>query len=165
MPKRISESWPEYRVRKREYHLQKGARYREKHRLALATKQRAYVARNPEAKRLANERYRRLNQDKNWKAQAAWRRRLKEEVMAYYGGVCQCCGEMWLEFLTIDHIDGSGREHRRQLKGKHGSSFYSWLKSNNFPSGYRVLCFNCNCALGFFGFCPHELMREELNVA
>jgi hypothetical protein len=24
-----------------------------------------------------------------------------------------------------------------------------------------VLCFNCNCAKGFYGSCPHDAEREE----
>jgi hypothetical protein len=29
------------------------------------------------------------------------------------------------------------------------------LARNGFPDGYRVLCHNCNMALGQYGYCPH----------
>ena len=82
-------------------------------------------------------------------------RALKEEVLAAYGGRCDCCGEDHIEFLTIDHTKGDGAEHRRQV-GK-GRRIYKDLKKRGFPKeGYRVLCFNCNIALGFYGYCPHK---------
>lgn len=35
-------------------------------------------------------------------------------------------------------------------------------KSENYPDKYTVLCFNCNCAKGAFGFCPHELEKKGI---
>lgn len=38
-----------------------------------------------------------------------------------------------------------------------GWNFYRWLKNNGFPKkDFQLLCFNCNCAKGFFGMCPHK---------
>lgn len=89
-------------------------------------------------------------------------RALKVEVMAAYGGKCACCGESTLEFLTIDHTNGDGCEHRRSV-GK-GKNIYRDIKRQGFPQDgrYQVLCFNCNIALGFYGYCPHrpEIKRE-----
>jgi hypothetical protein len=83
----------------------------------------------------------------------------KRECFEAYGGVkCACpsgqCFETRMDFLTIDHIDGGGCKHRReQVRG----NIYGWLKARNFPSGYRILCYNCNCAMGHNkGICPHE---------
>lgn len=82
-------------------------------------------------------------------------RALKAEVVAAYGGKCACCGEATLEFLTIDHTNGDGAEHRRKV-GK-GKKIYADLKAMGFPKdGYQVLCFNCNICLGFYGYCPHR---------
>jgi len=82
-------------------------------------------------------------------------RRNKELVIAAYGGKCSCCSESAFEFLSIDHINGKGRVDR---KGKTGSSFYAWLIRNNFPKeGYRLLCMNCNFAIGKYGHCPHKI--------
>jgi len=64
---------------------------------------------------------------------------------------CECCGELHIEFLTIDHINGNGAKHRLKI----GPHINRWLIKNNFPPGYRVLCFNCNCSLGHCGYCPH----------
>jgi hypothetical protein len=56
------------------------------------------------------------------------------------------------EFLTMDHINGGGNQHRKKIK----ESIYRWLYHNNFPSGFRVLCANCNMSYGLFGYCPHK---------
>jgi hypothetical protein len=86
---------------------------------------------------------------------------IKRQIMAAYGSVCACCGESRLPFLTIDHINGNGNEHRKELNGRGcGEIIYRWLIKNDYPKGYRVLCMNCNFAIGHFGFCPHEEDRK-----
>jgi hypothetical protein len=65
---------------------------------------------------------------------------------------CSCCGENNIEFMSIDHIDGGGTQQRRDL----GGSIYQWLRQNNYPDGFRILCHNCNSSLGYYGYCPHE---------
>lgn len=92
--------------------------------------------------------------------------RVKIEVFTAYGGcICACCGERELRFLTIDHINNDGAEHRRQLFGKSkqigGSRLYRVLKKQGYPPGFQVLCFNCNITKGFFGECPHSAARRS----
>jgi len=77
---------------------------------------------------------------------------LKKEVMQVYGGKCQCCGDSGLGRLSIDHIKENGAEHRRQLKT---SSIYKWLKKNNYPKEFRVLCMSCNLCYYILGECIH----------
>lgn len=71
--------------------------------------------------------------------------------------VCSCCGETHVEFLGIDHINGGGRQHRKET----GSHFYGWLKQNNYPDGFRVLCNNCNLSIGLYGYCPHQKVNHD----
>jgi hypothetical protein len=85
----------------------------------------------------------------------------KRQIFDAYGGcVCVCCQETNLEFLTLDHKEGGGNQHRKQLSnGKSrvsGSGFYNWIIKQNFPIGFQVLCMNCNFSLGKFGYCPHK---------
>lgn len=86
---------------------------------------------------------------------------LKREVLEAYGGaVCQCCGETHIEFLSLDHIDGNGKAHRKTFgiaATSGGWNFYAQLKKHNYPSGMRCLCMNCNFALGHVGYCPHQV--------
>lgn len=86
-------------------------------------------------------------------------RRLRLEVLSYYSGGkprCDCCGEERIEFLGMDHMDGGGAKHRASLK----TSIYRFLKKNNYPPRFRVLCHNCNQSLGQYGYCPHKTKPE-----
>jgi hypothetical protein len=69
---------------------------------------------------------------------------------------CQCCGESHTLALTTDHVNGKGKQHLRENKIIGGGAFYRWLINNNFPEGYRVWCFNCNCSRGraMTDYCP-----------
>ena len=107
-----------------------------------------YYARNKEALREYGREY---------------RRQLKAQACEAYGGaVCACCGEAHMEFLTIDHIGGGGKVHRRQ-PGVGASHFYWWLKHEGYPEGFRVLCMNCNFSLGHWGYCPHGNVKNVPN--
>jgi hypothetical protein len=81
-----------------------------------------------------------------------WERRQRLQAIEHYGGKCDCCGESRYEFLAIDHIDGGGVRHRRE---DNIPNIARWLITNNYPDGFRVLCHNCNSAIGFYGYCPH----------
>lgn len=74
---------------------------------------------------------------------------------------CECCGELNEEFLTIDHINGGGSKHRKDCNLRGNGMFYKWLIDNNFPPGFRVLCFNCNSSLGRLNYCPHKCHESE----
>ena len=83
-----------------------------------------------------------------------YREQKKAEVFEHYGKNCACCGESAIPFLTIDHVNDDGNKHRAELRGK---QIYTWLVKNNFPGGFQVLCYNCNC--GRYrngGICPHK---------
>jgi hypothetical protein len=99
----------------------------------------------------------------------SFKQRNKIKCFEAYGGCrCACCGEASnIDFLTIDHINDNGAEHRRMLsgtkdsRGQAGHVFYSYLKRNNYPPGYQVLCFNCQWGkrLGN-GICLHQRNRD-----
>lgn len=76
----------------------------------------------------------------------------KETVILRYGGKCECCSfaDLTLKvhgrrFLQIDHINGGGGKHIRELGGK--VTLYDWLIRHNYPKGFRVLCASCNVAM------------------
>lgn len=119
-----------------------------------------------EAARYRQDRIKHLDQHKRWKEanalryrsqqkdyRRAERERIFRDVLEHYGGECGCCGERERFFLTLDHIDGNGGEHRRQI-GK--TDMWKWAYSNGYPPIFQVLCFNCN--VGRYrngGVCPH----------
>jgi len=91
-------------------------------------------------------------------------------IMAYGGYKCNCCGETEPLFLTIDHINNDGANHRRAVKksspgnGKGGSTaVYKWLRDNGYPKGFQILCMNCNFGKSRNkGVCPHKEYHNSL---
>jgi hypothetical protein len=93
--------------------------------------------------------------EKTKRAQAVCR----NEVFAAYGGYrCNCCDESEPMFLSIDHVDNNGAQERKAgLYSGSGYSFYRWLRKTGFPSGYQVLCMNCQVGKHKNGgVCPHQ---------
>jgi hypothetical protein len=138
------------------------------HREALLTRQRAQQAefyeRNPGYKEAYAVAWRAENLDKFRAYNKKSSLKLKRQVMDAYGGSCACCGETELVFLTIDHVNDDGAEHRRQIAAEKGTDWlqggretYRWLRDNGFPEGFQVLCANCNCGRYWNGgICPHK---------
>lgn len=83
-------------------------------------------------------------------------RKIRERLFEGYGGKCVCCGENKFEFLALDHVNGGGREER---KTKSTQQIALTAIREGFPDTYRVLCHNCNQAIGWYGKCPHENER------
>lgn len=88
-------------------------------------------------------------------------RRYRHQVFETYGGYkCACCGETEYDFLTIDHVNNDGAEHRKRLTQKGG--MYRDIVKQGFPAGvYQVLCMNCNWGKRRCGVCPHQMMKCE----
>lgn len=136
--------------------VRKRARRRAKQRL-----KRQHPEEIKKRKRARLERQRERRRDMTPEEKQEWRRYQREyrqalrlEVLSHYapnGPACACCGETIIEFLCIDHMNGGGGKHRRSING----NLYNWLKREGFPTGFRVLCHNCNAAIGHYGRCPH----------
>ena len=114
--------------------------------------------------RLENtQKYRKLyNKTKKGKfVHKEYRDNIKRLVLEAYSGKyphCACCGESTYQFLTIDHINGGGHKHRKEIK----IPLTRWLYKNNCPQGFQVLCMNCNLAKGMYGVCPHKGEKNEI---
>jgi len=66
---------------------------------------------------------------------------------------CTCCGIEDIDVLCMDHKNGDGNEHRKIVSA---SSMFRWIIRNGYPDTFRILCANCNQALGTRGYCPHN---------
>ena len=85
---------------------------------------------------------------------SARKKRDQEAVFNHYGRTCECCGESTLKFLTVDHIEKIGTA-KREKEGQ--TNIYRFLVRRGMPSGFRILCFNCNCGRDRNGgVCPHQ---------
>lgn len=90
-----------------------------------------WVAEHKEELRIRNKEWRTKNRPSLNKKKVQYLTDIREQVITAFGGKCQCCGETDHRFLTLDHINGR--------KDK-----------------FQILCFNCNCAKGIYGICPHQ---------
>lgn len=89
----------------------------------------------------------------------ARREKHRQQVLQHYGNKCACCGETEEHFLTIDHINNDGAKHKRALKRTDPATMRKWIIDNNYPDIFQILCYNCNCAKGKLGYCPHSKVR------
>lgn len=70
----------------------------------------------------------------------------KRKVIKHYSNgtmTCFKCGYSDIRALSIDHIEGKGGKHLKEIGRGGGYHFYLWLIENNYPSGFQVLCMNC----------------------
>jgi len=101
--------------------------------------------------------------NKEWADQQRLRARLywsnlRNAALNIYGRKCACCGETEDKFLTLDHMENNGAQHRRELKTR-GVMVWKWLRDNNYPKQFQILCMNCNLGKHLNGgICPHNKM-------
>ena len=143
-----------YRVANKDKLIARGKSYRETHKSEAAASNAAYRMAHKTELDAYDKTYNASHKSEMAAYAAARYAALKFETIEFYGGKCACCGEGHIQFLTIDHINGDGAE-RREREGL-GGALYQWLKKNGYPSGFQVLCYNCNCAKRDGDHCPHQ---------
>lgn len=107
-----------------------------------------YNNKNPEKNKQYQDTYARTHRQERRDKERVWRQKIKIEVLGFYSdGIPECnsCGITDLRVLSIDHLENNGGKHRKEVMSanKGGSRFYAWLKKNNYPKSYQVLCMNC----------------------
>lgn len=81
------------------------------------------------------------------------RKRDRLQTIQRLGGKCVCCGENCPEFLAFDHEDGGGNKERKLLTS---AKIMKLIYQGKYNKKIRILCHNCNMAIGFYGYCPHS---------
>jgi hypothetical protein len=86
----------------------------------------------------------------------------KLRVLEHYSNgamACAVCGKKNINFLTVDHINGGGCRHRREVN----ADMLYWLErkyrtTGIWPKGYQVLCANHNFIKKFEenGYAPNN---------
>jgi hypothetical protein len=166
-----------YHARHREEHNDKAKKWREEHPGAVAEMAREWrVEKGDYTRNWMRERREGLrgpygpNDGPDWQARSRehWlekkrestnrrRRDIALEAFTHYSGGdprCYCCGETQVLLLALDHIDGGGNKHRKELKVSHQSH---WAKRNGWPAIFRVACHSCNMGAHLNGgVCPHQ---------
>lgn len=73
-----------------------------------------------------------------------YRQKVRLKVFNHYTNnniQCKNCGELDIDVLTIDHINGGGNKHYKEI-GR-GATMYRWVIKNNYPNNLQILCMNC----------------------
>ena len=119
---------------------------------------------NPEYIRARAKKWRDSNREQYRKTHNAYHARRRLKILEHYSqgkATCKCCGETEIQFLSIDHIGGGGlQQGREEGYGRGGLS--AWIVRNNYPTGFQILCHNCNFAKGHYGQCPHNLTKGTI---
>lgn len=127
-----------------EKYRQYGRKYGIKHRDACRNRLRLWISRNREKWNARSYKWRAMNNDKYARQRQTLHQLLKEAVVNIYTNgeaTCRWCGQGDLDVLTVDHIANDGAKHRKTITT---GALYRWLRNNGYPSGFQILCFNCN---------------------
>lgn len=149
----------EYQARFRANHPDYAKQKYEANKEAERAKARARYWADPEAHRAAMRQ--RDPEEKNAAGRES-RARLRTEGFDHYGKVCDCCGEANRKFLTFDHPENNGAQHKVELAGSYfnasSSTVLRELRKLGWPAGVLVvLCWNCNSGRQYNGgVCPHK---------
>ena len=119
-------------------------KYRENHKEEIKTCQKRYNENHQKER----EEYYNKNREKILNQNKEYNKQIKIQALNILGS-CNCiiCGNINLNYLTVDHIDKTGSLDRKNIIN--GKNFYSFLSNGLYPaeklSNLRILCYNCNC--------------------
>lgn len=116
-------------------------KYREKYKENIKNKKQVYYKNNSDYIKEKTVKFQKSNPDKVKIYSKQSRLNLKLEIFNHYCNndiCCKHCGLKTVELLTVDHIHGGGNKHKKEVR-----SLYSWIKRNNYPDGFQILCWSC----------------------
>jgi hypothetical protein len=75
-------------------------------------------------------------------------RKIKVDTLSHYSNGSMRCATCEysknINALELDHIEGNGNKNRKKFNKTGGWSYYRKLQTLEYPTGYQVLCSNCN---------------------
>ena len=90
--------------------------------------------------------------------QKHYRQKIRQQVLTAYGNKCNCCSST--QALQVDHVNGNGRQHRKELGGS-STQVYRHITKTNFPPEFQLLCKVCNYAKDTHTSCPIILSEAD----
>jgi hypothetical protein len=99
-----------------------------------------------------------------------YRHKIRLEVLAFYSDntmKCRNCGYSDVRALCLDHINNDGAKYRKEKyndsrQGGGTIDLFNYLRKNNYPSGYQVLCWNCN-HIKHLDFIEYKNVRKKID--
>jgi hypothetical protein len=152
-----------------DYPGNRASRYRGPVGMATTKEQRAIYSKRHYAKardkRIASaSRWNKANRERKRDTTNKYGRRLRDLYFAHYGDKCACCDEHRKEFLTIEHSNGNGQEHRKAVGRGYGVILDLIERGWPTDEGFATLCWNCNIARRYGKSCPHEIERGAKSI-
>lgn len=129
-------------------------KYYQNNKNSILLRQQNYYRNNTDHVKEIKNRWLMNNVEKNKEVRKKSKTKVREAFLNMYGNKCVCCGETIYEFLTLEHKLGQ-KGVKRSYK-KSGQYAYAEAIKEYRPDLYEVLCWNCNCAKGRYGYCPHQ---------
>ena len=86
------------------------------------------------------QKYRRKHLKRSSALAREYARKLRQRVLLKYGSRCARCGFTDIRALQLDHINGYGNQHRKQMRQRR---IYQMSLENN-DKMFQLLCANCN---------------------
>lgn len=125
-----------------QYYLDNKQKWQERNRARYMNNRTEWIART--------KAYRLVRHDKVLEWQRKYRKQHPDQNKLYYhkvkarmleklGGVCARCGFSDPRALQLDHVNGGGVKEARAL-----GTFRMYRKAVRDPTGYQLLCANCN---------------------
>ena len=137
----------EYRANNREQIKEYNREWQASNRERIKASRRDYEARNQE--RITSYQHKRRTDD-------------NRELLELLGNECKCCGEAYLPALAVDHVNGDGAEHKKELRYNPSHSYFlKHLKAGTLKRPIQLLCHNCNIAKGTDLTCPCRYAKAE----
>ena len=93
-----------------------------------------------------------------------YNKKIRIQFLEIYGQCCNCCGEDFEPFLTLDHVRGDGKEHRTNSDNSriNNNKIYREAIENVDKSRFQTLCMNCNFAKRTHKECPCKYRKHDL---
>lgn len=132
----------------------------------ISARERKRYAANRDAVHEYNVRHYAANREERLESVRQYAAEFKAIVFAHYGEACVCCGSG--HDLTLDHINGDGREWRHRVFGGDKVSnarVYRWFIINDFPDDIQTLCRRCNRSKGTGPRCRLDHSAKPLETA
>jgi hypothetical protein len=100
------------------------------------------------------KKYKTVWNERERKKAKIYRLKNRERLFETYGDSCGCCGEKNKKFLTLDHVNGGGKN---EISEKGHTRMIREATRNPDFSKYQILCYNCNMGRAKnHGICPHK---------
>jgi len=116
-------------------------KYRESHKEQVDAYRKKYREEHKESEKTYHQKWEKDHREHRNILRRKYLNKLRIQVLSKLGNKCCKCGFDDPRALQVDHINGGGVKHRKEVVSAY--LILGWLKRNNYPKGFQILCANC----------------------